>query len=79
MSDNDNDRVMVHTCWQGPAPLDDHLPQEVGMPHQTPPPAHNQLLVAGGGHSLQVGQGGVGGVPGKLTSLGLRRPEIGKY
>jgi hypothetical protein len=44
------------------------------MPDQTPPAGHDELLVGSSGEGLQVGQGGVGRVLGKLAPLRLARP-----
>ena len=62
------------TCRQDPAPLDENLPQVVGMSDSVPPARHDQLLVAGR-DGVQVGQAGVGGVLGKLALGGLAGPE----
>ncbi len=49
------------------------------MPDEAPPPGHDELLVAGSGEGLQVGQRGVRRVLGKLATLGLARPATRDY
>ncbi len=67
------------TCRKNPGPLYEDLPQIVGMPDEAPPPGHDELLVAGGGEGLQVGQRRVRRVLGKLAPLGLARPAARDY
>ena len=63
------------TCWEDPAPLYEDLPQVVGVPDLAPPAGHDQLLVAGGGHGVQVGQPWAGRVLGKLAPGRLAASE----
>jgi hypothetical protein len=67
------------TCRKNPGPLYEDLPQIVGVPDEAPPAGHDELLVAGGGEGLQVGQRGVRRVLGKLAPLGLARPATRDY
>jgi len=67
------------TCRKNPGPLYEDLPQIVGVPDEAPPAGHDELLVAGGGEGLQVGQRGVRRVLGKLATLGLARPATRDY
>jgi hypothetical protein len=49
------------------------------MPDEPPPAGDDELLVGSSGEGLQVGEGGVRRVLGKLTSLRLARPREINY
>jgi hypothetical protein len=59
------------TCKQDPGPVHEYLAQVVGIPDQTPPPWHQELLFAVDREAVQVSQGGVARVSGQSAPLGL--------
>ena len=63
--------MILVTCGQNPAPLDQNLSKIVWMSDQSVPSGNYKLLVASGCQSLKMSKSRVVRVLGKLTSLGL--------